>query len=205
MSTGEMQHERGYMLVFFCVSVPQATISRVPCTQMNGIWPKALMKNRFSWVLGLQYELHKPVLKKCLVLTMASRITVFCWFQGNIYLTPSGKGRRMSFGSHKTVLLLLWTIKVGRGFRGVSHGLFQTWVLRLHCLSWLVLLMLDLLWSPSSHRSKKSSPFPGALAEQGGEDGCERSVGFSALLLARVGYLPCMLPVSNGFWHIISV
>lgn len=84
MSTGEMQHERGYMLVFFCVSVPQATISRVPCTQMNGIWPKALMKNRFSWVLGLQYELHKPVLKKCLVLTMASRITVSCWFQGNI-------------------------------------------------------------------------------------------------------------------------
>lgn len=84
MSTGEMQHERGYMLVFFCVSVPQATISRVPCTQMNGIWPKALMKNRFSWVLGLQYKLHKPVLKKCLVLTMASRITVSCWFQGNI-------------------------------------------------------------------------------------------------------------------------
>lgn len=53
--------------------------------------------------------------------------------------------------------------------------------------------------------TKKNSPFPGAPAEQWGKDGCEKSVGFTALLLAQVGHLPRMLPVSNGFWHITSV
>jgi len=57
MSTGEMQHERGSTLILFCVSVPQAGIIGSRCTQMNGIWLKALMKNRFSGVWGLQQGL----------------------------------------------------------------------------------------------------------------------------------------------------